>query len=152
MNSTDPLRVLADPGPAGHFAPGSEYAARVWLPVIGPASWTTWQVLVRNATIHPAGWTTSLEELSALVGLGSPRGNQSGIARALRRLDRFGVVRSAAADRLVVRRRLPYISAGQLERLPAVVQAAHQRLHDSHAAGTPKRPAAATSRVEARAG
>jgi hypothetical protein len=151
MNATGALRVLADPTPVGHFPPGSEYASRVWLPVVGPASWTTWQVLVRNAELHPAGWTTSLEELSALVGLGSSKGNQSGIARALRRLDRFGIVRPVAVDRLVVRRQLPYISPGQLDRLPAVVQAVHQRLHDSHVRRRHDSPPIA-SVVEAQAG
>lgn len=140
MNPTDALRVLADPGGhCAHFVPGSEYAGRVWLPVVGPASWTTWQVLARNATLHPGGWTTSLDELSALVGLGSPQGNQSGIARALRRLDRFRIVRPLGDARLVVRCSLPFVTPAQLERLPAVVQAVHHQLHDRHTAFCPGR-------------
>jgi len=138
------LRVLADPGRHGaRFGPGSEYASRVWLPVVGPASWTTWQVLARNAELHPAGWSTSLEELSALVGLGSPHGNQSGIGRALRRLERFTIVRQLTDDRLAVRCRLGFVSPAQLERLPAVVQAAHRQLHDRCVGGCGRHAASA---------
>lgn len=134
MNPADPLRVLADPLARGLFGPGSEYAARVWLPVVGPASWLTWRAMVRGASIHDAGWTTSFEELSALVGLGSPRGNQSGVARALRRLHRFAMVREVGTDVIVVRCRLPLVSPSQLERLHPVVQGVHQRLHEQCAA------------------
>jgi hypothetical protein len=139
--------VLADPGGrCAHFVPGSEYAGRVWLPIVGPASWTTRQVLARNATLHPGGWTSSLEELSALVGLGSPQGNQSGIARALRRLDRFRIVRALGDARLVVRCSLPFVTPAQLERLPAVVQAVHHQLHDRHIAFCPgRRPPASVA-------
>jgi hypothetical protein len=134
------LRVLSDPGGhCAHFVPGSEYAGRVWLPVVGPARWTAWQVLARNAAIHSGGWTTSLEELSALVGLGSPQGNQAGIARAIRRLERFRIVRWVRDDMLVVRCSLPFITAAQLERLPAVVQAVHHQLHDRHRVFCPSR-------------
>ena len=134
MNPADPLRVLADSLTHGSFGPGSEYASAVWLPVIGPASWLTWRVMVRGAGLHEAGWTTSLEELSAVVGLGSPRGNQSGIARALRRLHRFAIVREVGTDLLVVRCRLPFISPGQLDRVHPVIQLAHHRLHEQCAA------------------
>lgn len=134
MNPADPIRVLAAPcNEDGRFGPDSEYAASVWLPVIGPASWLIWRSLAHGALAHPAGWTTSLEELAALVGLGSPRGSQSGIARALRRLARFGIVRGPNGL-LVVRCRLPFISPGQLARLHPAVQATHRRLHDRCAA------------------
>jgi len=134
MNPSDPVRVLADPHTNGAFSPGSEYASTVWLPVVGPASWLTWRVMARGACVHEAGWTTSLEELSAVVGLGSPRGNQSGIARALRRLHRFSIVREVGSGVFVVRCRLPFVSPGQLERLHPVVQGAHHRLHERCAA------------------
>jgi hypothetical protein len=130
VNPSDPLRVLAAPGHHGQFGPTSAYAEAVWLPVIGPASWHTWRVLARGALLHEAGWTTSLEELSAKVGLGSPHGNQSGIARAMRRLSRFGIVRDVGADVVVVRCHLGFVSPGQLDRLPPVIRAVHYRFHD----------------------
>jgi hypothetical protein len=134
MNPTDPLRVLAAPDSrCGRFCPDSDYGTSVWLAVIGPASWATWRALARGATAHPAGWTTSLEELAARAGLGSPRGTQSGVARALRRLGRFGIVRGTAGL-LVVHCRLGFISPGQLARLHPVVAAAHRRHHDRCAA------------------
>ncbi|MGH9242721.1 MAG: hypothetical protein ACRD29_00025 [Acidimicrobiales bacterium] len=131
MNPTAPRRVLAAPGgDSARFGPDSDYGAQVWLAVIGPSSWTLWQRLARGAMLHPAGWTTSLEELAGVLGLGSPRGTQAGIARALRRLDRFGIAREVHDGLLVVRCRLPFVSPGQLQRLHPAVQAVHHRLRD----------------------
>lgn len=129
------LRVLPDPAAmGGRFDPGSEYANRIWLPTIGPASWTLWRQLARGATLHTAGWTTSIEDLAAYAGLGSPHGNQSGVARALRRLTRFGITRHAGSDVVIVRCRLPFITPGQLDRLPPIIQDIHRDLLDrSHA-------------------
>jgi hypothetical protein len=102
----------------------------VWLPVIGPAAWVAWRVLARGALKHQAGWTTSLEEVSSRLGLGSPRGAQSGIARTLRRLERFGIVRTITGDVLVVRCQLGFVSQRQLQRLSPIIQVAHDRSHD----------------------
>jgi hypothetical protein len=145
VNPADPLRVLAAPcGEGAHFGPDSHYGWAVWLPVIGPASWLLWRALVQGATVHPAGWTTSIDELAAVLGLGSPSGNQSGIARALRRLDRFGIIRDAGTGVIVVRCRLSFVTGPQFDRLPAIVQATHRRLHARYLAARSNSSAAAS--------
>jgi hypothetical protein len=113
----------------GRFGPDDAYVEAVWLPVLGPASFTVWRRLAHDAADAP-GLDTSLERLAATVGLGSARGTQSGIARALRRLERFGLVRRSGDNLLVVRCRLPFASTHQLERLDPSIRAIHHAFHD----------------------
>jgi hypothetical protein len=113
----------------GRFGVDDAYVEAVWLPVLGPASFVVWRRLARDAVSMP-GFDTSLERLAAAAGLGSARGTQSGIARALRRLERFGLLRGAGDNLLVVRCRLPFASAHQLERLDASIRALHCAVRD----------------------
>jgi hypothetical protein len=69
-----------------------------------------------------------MEHLAAMLGLGSTTGNHCAIARALRRLERFGVTRQVSDATLVVRCRLPNVTAEQLARLHPEVQTAHRQL------------------------
>jgi hypothetical protein len=127
------VRVVPLAGRAGlahaRFSPDDAYVEAVWLPVLGPASFVVWRRLALDAAATP-GFDTSLERLAAATGLGSARGTQSGIARAMRRLERFGLVRHAGDSLLVVRCRLPFASPRQLERLDPSIRALHQVFHD----------------------
>jgi hypothetical protein len=113
----------------GRFGPDDAYVEAVWLPVLGPASFVVWHRLARDAASTP-GFGTSLERLAAAAGLGSPRGTQSGIARALRRLERFGLLRRGDDNLVVIRCRLPFASSHQLERLDPSIRAIHRVFHD----------------------
>jgi hypothetical protein len=126
------IRVIPLAGQAGlahgRFGPDDAYVEAVWLPVLGPASFVVWRRLAVDATSTP-GFDTSLERLAAAAGLGSARGTQSGIARALRRLERFGLLRRGGDGLVVVRCRLPFASAHQLERLDPSIRAVHRAFH-----------------------
>jgi hypothetical protein len=129
MNPTTPLHVVALAGRTGlahgQHAPEDPYVADVWLPVLGPASYVVWRQLARTAA-GVGQRRTTLAALSAATGLGSPGGNQSGVNRALRRLQRFGLVH-LDDDRVVVRTRLPFVTGRQLARLDPAIQATHRQ-------------------------
>jgi hypothetical protein len=132
VNCPSIIRVVPLAGQAGlahgRFGVDDAYVEAVWLPVLGPASFVVWRRLARDAASTPG--YTSLERLAAAAGLGSSRGSQSGIARALRRLERFGLLRPAGDNLVVVRCRLPFASAYQLERLDPSIRAIHRAFHD----------------------
>ena len=123
-----PIRVMPDAFRGGLHDTMSTYATAVWLPVLGPAAWAAWRTLAHGIRRHPTGWSTSTEQLAAMLGLGSTAGNQCAIARALRRLERFAVTRRLGDDMLIVRCRLPNVTTEQLARLHPDVQIAHRQL------------------------
>jgi hypothetical protein len=129
MTATDPLAVvpLSQGSTHDRWGPSANYAHAVWLPVLGPASFLVWQYLARTAIHEPRSLTTR-EHLSAAMGLGSPHGTQSAVNRALRRLERFELVRWAGPGTLEVRCRLPDVPAHHLDRLHPDIQARHLRL------------------------
>jgi hypothetical protein len=122
-----PLSGTREPR-AGWYGPATAYVEEVWLPVVGPASFLLWRRLAHQLEEAAHGLTTSLVELSAAIGLGSPRGSQAGIARSLRRLQRFGLAWRPVESVLVVRCSLPVVSAAQLARLHPTVQRRHREL------------------------
>ena len=129
------LRVVAaragTPGhPPGRFGPDDCYPVAVWLPVLGPAAFEGWRLLAGRLAHHPEAVTVSLAGLAVDLGLGSPHGSQSVVQRTLRRLERFGLLRWAGEDCVVVSARLPFVSPAQLARLAPTVQARHRVLHD----------------------
>lgn len=133
MNPERPLRLLAAPphrpgAPPGRFGPDDCYPVAVWLPVLGPGAFVAWSHLAHHLDRSAGATTTSLAALAADLGLGSPHGSQSAIARTLRRLERFGFACPVGDDCLVVRVRLPFVSPAQLERLAPAVQARHNLL------------------------
>jgi hypothetical protein len=113
--------------------PDDPYVEDVWLPVIGPAAYVVWRQLARRAA-GAGHQTVSIPRLAAAAGLGRPLGNQSPIRRALRRLERFGLVH-LEAERILVRPRLPYVTGRQLALLDPETQAIHH-LHRDRAART----------------
>ena len=130
MTAGPDLHVVAVPARrGGHLhGPDDPYVEDVWLPVLGPAAYVVWRQLARQAT--GAGRSTvSLPRLAAAAGLGRPLGNQSPIRRALRRLERFGLVH-LEGERILVRPRLPYVTSRQLALLDPETQAIHRRHRD----------------------
>jgi hypothetical protein len=136
MTDLPDLRVVAAPAhrQGGLHDPDDPYVEEVWLPVLGPAAYVVWRQLARQA--GGAGRSTvSLPRLAAAAGLGRPLGKQSPIRRALRRLERFGLIR-IEDERILVRPRLPYVTGRQLALLDPETQAIHRRHRDraAHAA------------------
>lgn len=129
-----PIRVLPMPRRADRtagFGPESCYPPAVWLPVLGPAAYLTWRHLARIGA-SGVGAAVTLEQLAADLGLGSAAGNQSGIGRALRRLERFGAARRIGDELVLVAVELPPLPAPLLERLPAAIRDRHTRLWRNH--------------------
>lgn len=126
--ATDPLEIvpLSPGGPRDRWGPSAAYPQAVWLPALGPASFLVWQHLAR-ALVHQPRVVTTREHLSAVIGLGSPHGTQSAVNRALRRLERFDLVRWRE-EALAVRRQLPDVPAHHLHRLHPGIQERHRRL------------------------
>lgn len=127
----DTIRVVAVPGSSrrreGWHGPSSPYAEEVWLPVVGPSSFLLWRRLARALESHDV-LVTSLDELAGALGLGTPAGTQSKIARALRRLQRHGLAWQPVDSVLFVRCSVPRVGPAQLERLHPRVRQRHRDL------------------------
>ena len=115
----------------GHPA-GSTYVERFWLPILGPS--TTWLIRFLDDRLPRPGASDAddgveidLDATAAALGLGAGRGRHSPLVRALHRCCQFGLARSVPDAHLAVRRHLPPLTRRQVDRLPAPVQAQHQR-------------------------
>jgi hypothetical protein len=145
----DRYHVLADAsGPPGLFGPLDAYA-EVWLCHLGPSAWLLWRVLALRLEAHaphltltagtsrhpqPAGDVgapatgvyVTVEELSAVLGLGPPDGSQARIWRAVRRLGRSPLL-ALDGDVWFVQTRLRLLPDSEVARLPLSVRAVHDR-------------------------
>jgi hypothetical protein len=117
-----PDRVVEEQG----HDPRSPYVERYWLGVLGPTA--TWLIrrLADRLEAEPEGFELDLAALAAELGVGHKAGANAPFVRTLQRCARFGVVEIGAAG-LRVRRRLPPLTAFQVERLPEHLRAQHQR-------------------------
>jgi len=133
--STQPaVRVLPWPDPlveaAGHD-PRSPYVERYWLGVLGPTA--TWLVrrLAERLDAEPDGFDLDLAALAAELGVGHKGGRQAPFLRTLERCARFGLLEIRPYG-IRVRRRLPELSALQIERLPPHLRRSHQQDTGAH--------------------
>ena len=121
------ISVWSDPliDRLGHD-PRSAYVEQFWLSVLGPS--TVW--LLRHwAGIldqEPDGAEIDLAITARRLGLGHKGGRNSPLARSMIRACRFGAARATGSGRLEVRRRLPPLNRGQIQRLPEALQRCHQ--------------------------
>jgi hypothetical protein len=123
------LRVEAFHDPvveaAGH-RPGSAYARRYWLPLIGPSAALCGEFLYEVLSRQPDGFEVDLTFLGAALGLPGRAGRSSTIARTLDRLTRFKLARHHPAQTLYrVRLAWPPLTRRQLAALPAPLAARH---------------------------
>ena len=131
----DSVRVRPWPDPvidAVGVDPRSAYVERFWLGILGPS--TTWLLrrLAAGLEAEPGGFTISLPDTARALGLGGD-GRNSPFVRALARSCTFELAMVAGPGELAVRRRLPPLNRRQLARLPAAVQAEHQRWQEAEA-------------------
>ena len=132
---TDAIHVRPWPDPvidAVGLDPRSAYVERFWLGILGPS--TTWLLrrLAAGLEAEPAGFSLSLPDTASALGLGG-RGRHSPFVRALARSCQFELAMVPAPGELAVRRRLPPLSRRQVARLPAPLQAEHQRWQEAEA-------------------
>jgi hypothetical protein len=73
----------------------------------------------------PSGFDLDLAETARSLGLGDRSGRHSPFVRAINRTVQFGLARLSGPAELSVRRRLPSLNRGQLNRLSSAQQARH---------------------------
>jgi hypothetical protein len=130
---TDAIHVRPWPDPVIDtmgLDPRSAYVERFWLGILGPS--TTWLLrrLAAGLEAEPAGFSLSLPDTAQALGLGG-RGRNSPFVRALARSCQFELAMVAGPGELAVRRRLPPLTRRQLARLPAALQAEHERWREA---------------------
>lgn len=129
------MRVLPDPDGRGIHGPSTPYASSVWLPVLGPTGFLLWS---RLSTVARGAGTVGPEQLCADLGLGRAAGNQSALARTLRRLEVFHIARPTREATLLVCTELDWVPDRHLRRLhPAVVHRHRRFLEQSTPAASP---------------
>lgn len=130
------LRVRTWPDPVldslGHD-PRSPYAEQFWLAVLGPSCLFLLRRLVDRLDRHPDGFEIVTAEWAGELGLGMRGGRQSPFWRSVDRACRFRATQRNG-DLLVVHRRLPPLTRGQIARLPPHLADHHQRWADSRLA------------------
>lgn len=104
--------------------PRSAYAERFWLPVLGPSCLLLVRRLAADLERLPDGFAVDCATWARELGIGMKGGRHGPFWRALERACRFGAARRAG-PRLTVRRRLPPLTARQVERLPESLRVAH---------------------------
>jgi hypothetical protein len=116
----DPVIDHFDIDPAGH------YSRIAWLPIIGPSSWVILgTVALRLHADQSVTW--QLSELARDHGLGRPDRPSLIVARTLRRLEYFGLIRFEAPDVAQARTKMPPLSGRQLRRCASHVRVLHDQ-------------------------
>lgn len=121
------LEVTVWPDPVldrlGHD-PRSPYVERYWLSVLGPSCLLIVRRLAAELEVAPDGFAVDTRQWAAELGLGMRGGRNGPFWKALERACRFGAAKRNG-PRLAVRRRLPPLTARQVERLPDGLRQSH---------------------------
>lgn len=132
MTDTAAVRHVLDIHPwdaphadGGHDLRG-EYVERFWLPILGPSTLVLVRRIARGLDHAPGGFRIDLELTAAALGLGTAQGKKGPLPRALHRAQTFGFARPVGTDKVAFRTRAATLTVRQLERLPHIVQAAHE--------------------------
>lgn len=137
---TDSLRVtpLADPvlDRLGHD-PRSNYVERYWLPILGPSCLLLIRKLSAELEQQPDGFLLRTADWAQEMGVGMKGGRNGPLWRAVERGCRFGAAQRNG-ELLAVRRRLPPLTARQVDRLPQQLRASHDHWVETRLA-KPKR-------------
>jgi len=106
------------------FPVRSEYVEWFWLPVLGPSA--TW--LLRRIDVgfdqFPDGYVLDARSTARALGIAARDDAGTIFARALSRLQSFGIAHGNC-NSLAVRRVLPPVAQRHLSRMPAAVRDAH---------------------------
>ena len=114
----------------GH-EPRSAYVEQFWLSVVGPSTIWFLRHCATELDRQPDGVEIDLAITARRLGLGHRGGRNSPLARSILRACRFGAARAAGSGRLEVRRRLPPLNRGQIQRLDDQLQLRHQQYLDA---------------------
>lgn len=123
----DQVLVTAWPDPVldrlGHD-PRSSYVEQYWLSILGPSCLLLLRRLAAELERNPDGFDLDTVQWASEMGIGMKGGKNGPMWRAIERGCRFGAARRNGG-RLAVRRRLPPLTARQIERLPLRLQHSH---------------------------
>ena len=109
------------------YDPRSAYVERFWLGVLGPSATWLMRRLARGLDEKPDGFRINLADTGKALGLGEGTGRNSAVVRTIERACQFGVAQQHGRDSLAVRCHFAPLTRRQLARLPASLQAAHDR-------------------------
>jgi hypothetical protein len=109
------------------YDPRSWYAETFWLPTLGPTALLLMRHLADRFDRDAAGVTLPVADTSAALGLGAREGNNSPLLRTIGRLVQFDLAHDNQRGEIAVRRTLPPVNRRHVRRLPASLQAAHER-------------------------
>ncbi len=136
----DMVRVTAWVDPVldnlGHD-PRSGYVERYWLCILGPSCLLLLRRLAAELEQQPDGFDLDTVQWATELGLGMKGGRNGPFWRSIERACRFGTAQRNGSL-LAVHRRLPPLTARQIERLPAALQLSHKAWADARLA-TPTR-------------
>jgi hypothetical protein len=91
-----------DAEPSHAFQVGTNYVERLWLPLLGPSAIALVRLLAELIDDGGDGQAIDVDSLAQALGVGATaRRANSPLARAVRRLERFGVVKLEGAVLMV---------------------------------------------------
>lgn len=123
---TDPSR---DPD---NFDPRSEYAGTFWLPVLGPSTMWLMRKFAERFDHEPDGFELDLLETSHCLGITGSGGRNNAFHRALNRAVSFHMGRTVDQTTIAIRRFMPQLHQGQINRLPTRLQRKHAEMIAEH--------------------
>lgn len=116
---TDPSR---DPD---NFDPRSEYAENFWLPVLGPSTMWFMRKVADRFDHEPDGFELDLLDTSRSLGITGSGGRSNAFHRALNRAVSFHMGRTVDDTTIAIRRFMPQLHQGQINRLTPRLQQKH---------------------------
>ncbi len=93
--------------------------------ILGPSTVWLLRRLADQFEEQPDGFELDLPETARALGVGMRGGRHSPFMRSVERVCRFGAGRWQSSTELAVRRKLPPLTRGQIERLSPAMQAEH---------------------------
>lgn len=112
------------------FRPTGFYVERYWGPIVGPSCLLLLRVLARRLETDCEGFDIDASDLAGAIGCSAKSGPASQFWRAVRRAQRFGLMRQVD-DRLYVRVAVGQLSNRLVHRLPAHLRTEHHMWVDT---------------------
>ena len=125
------------------FDPRSQYAEMYWLPILGPSTLWLLRRLADRFDHEPDGFDLDLRETSHALGITGNNGRTNPFNRALGRIVTFRMGHAIDDTTLAVRRTIPPLHHGQVQRLPTKLR----HSHDREIAALPRREAEELARA-----
>ena len=113
---------------ADYFDPRSEYAENFWLPILGPSTMWLMRKVADRFDHEPDGFELDLLETSHALGITGRGGRNNAFHRALKRVVSFNMGHAVDDTTIALRRFIPPLHQGQINRLPPRLQVRHREV------------------------